>query len=119
MFASSAIAKPRARPTAVHRSWLTGTQGKESLAAQPLPTPAAIRGRRPAANFPAAFSTSPASRVSGVVLGRAAEASGLMPRDLNKSLDDRSTTRSKNVINFVSLGPAQAIAIKIGRGGAR
>jgi hypothetical protein len=73
----------------------------------------------PAANFPAAFSTSPASRVSGVVLGRAAEASGLMPRDLNKSLDDRSTTRSKNVINFVSLGPAQAIAIKIGRGGAR
>jgi hypothetical protein len=33
------------------------------------------------------------------------------------SLDDRSTTRSKKVINFVSLGPAQAIAIKIGRGG--
>ena len=63
----------------------------------------------PAANFPAAFSTSPASRVSGVVPGRAAEASGLMPRDL---------TRSKNVITFVSLGPAQAIAINIGRGGA-
>lgn len=73
----------------------------------------------PAANFSAAFSTSPASRVSGVVPGRAAEASGFMPRDLNKSLDDRSTTRSKNVINFVSLGTAQAIAIKIGRGGAR
>jgi hypothetical protein len=47
------------------------------------------------------------------------EASGLMPRELNKSLDDRLTTRSKNVINFVSLGPAQGIAIKIGRGGAR
>jgi regulator of sigma E protease len=46
-------------------------------------------------------------RVGDVVPGLAAEASGHMPRELIESLDDPPIARSKNVIIFVSLRPAQ------------
>jgi pilus assembly protein Flp/PilA len=47
-------------------------------------------------------------RVGGIVAGSAAEASGLAPGDLTKSVDRRSVAA---VANFVSLRPGQAITL--------
>jgi pilus assembly protein Flp/PilA len=48
-------------------------------------------------------------RVGGIVAGSAAEASGLAPGDLTKSVDRRSVAA---VANFVSLRPGQAITLR-------
>ncbi len=104
------------------------TQRAASLAAQPLPARAAIVAAGPAANFLAALlvfsglayfvgETIVPPRVGGVAAGSAAEAAGLRPGDLIKSLDGRPVAAFEDVVNFVSLRPGQAIAIKIERGG--
>ena len=77
----------------------------------------------PAANFLAALlvfsglayfvgKTIVPPRVGGVAAGSAAEAAGLRPGDLIKSLDGRPVAAFGDVVNFVSLRPGQAIAIK-------
>ena len=104
------------------------SQRAASLAAQPLPARAAIVAAGPAANFVAAIlafaaiayfvgETIVPPRVGGVVAGSPAEASGLRPGDLVKSVDGRPVAVFEDVANFVSLRPGQAITLVIERAG--
>ena len=79
-----------------------GRKAKRSLAAQPLPTPAAIRGRRAGRQFPCGvlnFSGLAGQRRRPWPCG---EASGLTPRDLNRA----STTARPRVRRRSSISSA-------------
>ncbi len=103
-------------------------QAAADLAAQPLMARAAIVAAGPAANIVAAVllfaavayvvgETIVPPRVGGVVAGGPAEAAGLRPGDLIKSLDGRPVAAFEDIINFVSLRPSEPVAIAIDRGG--
>ncbi len=105
------------------------TDGKATgLAAQPLPARAAIVAAGPVANFVAAVLIFSAlsyfvgdvfvpPRVGGVVAGGAAEAAGLRPGDVIKSVDGRPVAAFEDIANFVSLRPGQPVALAVGRDG--
>ncbi len=103
-------------------------QGAAGLAAQPLGARAAIVAAGPAANIIAAVllfaavayfagETIVPPRVGAVVAGGPAEAAGLRPGDLIKSLDGRPVAAFEDIVNFVSLRPNEPVAIAIDRGG--
>ncbi len=102
--------------------------GAAGLAAQPLMARAAIVAAGPAANIVAAVllfaavaymvgETIVPPRVGEVVAGGPAEAAGLRPGDLIRSLDGRPVAAFEDIINFVSLRPNEPVAIAIDRGG--
>ncbi len=103
-------------------------QAAADLAAQPLMARAAIVAAGPAANIVAAVllfaavaymvgETIVPPRVGEVVAGGPAEAAGLRPGDLIRSLDGRPVAAFEDIINFVSLRPNEPVAIAIDRGG--
>jgi len=98
------------------------------LAAQPLPARAAIVAAGPVANFVAAILIFSGlsyfvgdlvvpPRVGGVVAGSPAEAAGLRPGDVIKSVDARPVAAFEDIVNFVSLRPGQRVTLAVERGG--